>query len=514
MRKYIFGLFLTFTSVVVGQNISQFAEETSTAGINITYAGPYMVGGGVSAFDCNSDGFPELAIAGGSGPAKLYLNHSSTGSTLKFSEKKSGIEYSDVIGFYAVDIDSDKIIDLVILRNGENILAKGLGDCMFAYANKEWGYQSDTAWTTSFSAMFEKGSKWPTLAFGNYIDPKSSFPWGSCKGNTLLRPQPTGAPYTKITPLEPSFCALSMLFSDWDQSGFPSLRVANDREYYRNGQEQLWKIRPGQPPMLFAKQDGWRPLHIWGMGIASYVLEGNSAPSYFITSMGDNKLQTPSSLQKANFDDQAFAKNLTAHRPYTGGDVHMSTAWHAQFEDVNNDSYVDLFIAKGNVGFMKDAAARDPNNLLLGSPEGTFTEAGDSSGLLSFSRGRGAQITDLNRDGWMDIVVVNRLEGAQIWRNNSAMLEGNTKNNWIKVSLSGSESNPFAIGSWIEVLLPDGRIVLKEVTVGGGHASGGLEAAHFGLGKFESAEIRVMWPDGTKSGWKKTTANTWVTIER
>ena len=42
-------------------------------------------------------------------------------------------------------------------------------------------------------------------------------------------------------------------------------------------------------------------------------------------------------------------KGVTAHRPFTGDDLKPSTAWHTDFEDVNNDGRVDLFIAKGNV---------------------------------------------------------------------------------------------------------------------------------------------------------------------
>ena len=34
----------------------------------------HFVGGGVSAFDCNGDRFPELFASGGSNPAKLLLN--------------------------------------------------------------------------------------------------------------------------------------------------------------------------------------------------------------------------------------------------------------------------------------------------------------------------------------------------------------------------------------------------------------------------------------------------------
>ena len=82
-----------------------------------------------------------------------------------------------------------------------------------------------------------------------------------------------------------------MLFSDWNRSGTPSLRVSNDREYYEGGQEQMWRIAPGEPPRLYTDKDGWKYLRVWGMGIASYDLTGSGYPDYFITSMADHKLQ-------------------------------------------------------------------------------------------------------------------------------------------------------------------------------------------------------------------------------
>ena len=60
-----------------------------------------------------------------------------------------------------------------------------------------------------------------------------------------------------------------MLFSDWDRSGRRDLRVINDRHYYRDGEEQLWRIEPGEPPRLYTRDEGWAAVQIWGMGIAS-----------------------------------------------------------------------------------------------------------------------------------------------------------------------------------------------------------------------------------------------------
>jgi hypothetical protein len=313
--------------------------------------------------------------------------------------------------------------------------------------------------------------------------------------------------------LKPSYCALSMLFTDWNRSGTPSLRIANDREYYRGGQEQLWHIEPGKPPALYTDADGWKNLKIWGMGIASYDVTGDGYPDYFLTSMADNKLQTftnaPEDGQpKPDYKDIAFPRNVIAQRPYTGGDVRPSTAWHAQFEDVNNDGLMDLFIAKGNVSDMPDFAANDPNNLLLQGAGGKFQEVGDKAGVASMAISRGAALPDFNLDGLPDLVVVNRGQTAQVWRNVTR-----NAGHWLEVSLQQDGSNRDAIGSWLEVRAGS-NVMRREITVGGGHASGEIGWWHFGLADASEAEVRVVWPDGTGSDWQRVDGNSFYILER
>src|SRR5947209_7105021 len=74
--------------------VPSFVEETKSAGIDSVYAGgwQYMVGGGVASFDCNGDGFPDLLLAGGEGPAKFYRNSSRRGGPLRFEVQQSGLE--------------------------------------------------------------------------------------------------------------------------------------------------------------------------------------------------------------------------------------------------------------------------------------------------------------------------------------------------------------------------------------------------------------------------------------
>ena len=496
--------------------IPSFVEETASAGIDSVYAGEweYMVGGGVATFDCNEDGFADMLLPGGEAAAKFYRNTSARGGALSFQVEKTGLELDKVTGAYPLDLDGDGTTDLVVLRVGENVVMRGLGGCRFERANEAWSFDGGDAWWTALAATWERGAEWPTIAVGSYIDRKEEIsPWGSCTENWLLRPvgeRKFGPPIS----LKPSFCPLSMLFTDWNRSGIPSLRVSNDREYYEGGQEQMWHVEPGKAPALYTADEGWRNLRIWGMGIAGYDLDFDGYPEYFLTSMADNKLQTLAAVPadgtkpKPSYADVAFAKGVTAHRPYFGDDLKPSTAWHTQFEDVNNDGMVDLFIAKGNVAEMPDFAGKDPNNLLLQLADGKFKEAGEQAGVASTDVARGAALSDFNLDGLIDLVVVNRWKTAQLWRNTTA-----DAGRWIEVKLQQPGPNRDAIGSWLEVRRGP-SVMRREITVGGGHAGGENGWKHFGLGATTRPELRVIWPDGEASDWQKLDCDGFYVLER
>lgn len=513
--KHLAIITFLIASPAIAQDIPKFVNETATAGIDHAYTGEweYMVGGGAAIFDCNADSLPDVYVAGGQGRAALYVNGSDQGGPLAFTKTASTADLPSVSGAYPINIDGDTIPDLVILRVGENVVMRGLGNCQFERANEAWGFEGGNEWSTAFSAMWEKGNDLPTLAIGNYIDrTQEAFPWGNCTDNWLHRPN--GAAYAKPLPLTPSFCSLSMLFTDWNRSGTPSLRVSNDREYYKGGQEQLWHMDGADvAPRLYTAEEGFPRLRIWGMGIASADITGDGLPDYYLTSMADQKFQTladPNATPlKPKYTDTAWPRGITAHRPYTGGDLRPSTGWHAQFADVNNDSLDDLFVAKGNVWEMPDFAAQDPNNLLLQKADGTFLEAGESAGVLSMLAARGGGLADFNNDGWLDLLVVNRNGPAEVWRNTGTQ----AKAGYVAITLRQNPPNTDAIGAWIEVQA-GGRVQHREVTLGGGHVSGVLMPHHFGLGAQDEAKVRVTWPDGQMSDWQVVRSGDRATIMR
>ena len=498
-----------------------YVDETASAGIDHVYGGGFehAVGGGVAVFDCDSDGKPDLYLAGGSEPAALYRDDSPVGGALRFTRLRDGAtDLKGVNGAYPIDIDGDGITDLVVLRNGENVLLRGLGGCRFERANERWGLRLEPSATQAFSATWEAAATLPTLAFGNYVDPASTDPHHLCFDNELVRPTPIAATYAPPIPLTPSWCALSMLFSDWSRAGRSDLRVSNDLHYYlpTDGQEQLWRVAPREPPSLYTADDGWVTVQIQGMGIASYDLTGDGFPEIFLTSQADNRLQTLTAGPfRPTYRDIGLKRGVNAARPFTGGDIRPSTAWHDEFADVNNDGFVDLFISKGNVTDQVDYAQTDPSNLLLGQSDGSFRESADAAGILNFYRARGAALADFNLDGMLDLVVVNYGGPVRLWRNvgTGDASHPRAMGNWVALRIAQSGPNVDAIGAWVEVRLGD-RIVRRELTIGGGHAGGQLGWIHYGLGPASGADVRVVWPGGESGPWLHVSANQFAVVNR
>lgn len=454
----------------------------------------HFVGGGVAVLDCDDDARPDIVAAGGAQPARLFRNATpGPGAAIRF-EAAALPEMTGTTGIYPLDIDGDGALDLAVLRVGQNRLLKGTGDCRFEDVGDAWGFDGGSEWTTAFSATWESGRSWPTLAFGNYVDRDDpEGPFGACEDNALHRPGSEG--YAPPLTLSPGYCALSMLISDWRREGTAELRISNDRHYYlRGGFEEMWRLDPLAPR---TEDDGWQKVSLWGMGIASADLTGDGYPEVMLTSMGDQLLQFNDAGQMRN---APFEIGAAAQRPHTGDDGRPSTGWHAEFADVDNDGRLDLFIAKGNVDQMPSNAMRDPDNLLMQQPDGTFEEAGAAAGIADPARSRGAALADFDGDGRLDLVVSARRAPLKLWQNVTPA------GAWLAVEPRMDGPNTRAVGAWIEVETATGRQT-REITVGGGHAGGQAGPVHFGLGRAETVRARVVWPDGGTGAWHDTAPN-------
>ena len=499
----------------------RFVDETAAAGISQTYSGgaTYDTGGGLAVFDCNGDGKPEIYMAGGTNPAVLYRNDSPIGGALKFTAiHDAATDLTSVTGAYPIDIDGDGNTDLVVLRAGGNVVLRGLGNCKFQAANEQWAIDGGKGLSIAFSATWEGTNSLPTLAFGRFrkFDATGKLTL-DCDSPMLERPA-SAAAYAAPISLEPGYCSLSLLFSDWSGTGERDLRVANDRNYYLGGQEQLWKIAPGQAPSLYTAADGWQSVQIQGMGIATYDLSGDGKPAYFLTSQADDRLQILADTAAAGhpqFHDIALARGVTSARPGAGDDVLPSTSWHPEFQDVNNDGLIDLLITKGNPSAVPEYASKDPSALFLGKADGTFTDVAEAAGIVDYDRGRGAAFGDFNLDGQLDMVEMFYEAPAKLWRNvgTGTSAAPAPMGHWLAVRAAEAAPNTDAIGAWIEVQAGD-NTMRRELNIGGGHSSGELGWTHFGLGSATSAQVRVKWPDGTTGPWMAATADSFLTVTK
>ena len=86
-----------------------------------------------------------------------------------------------------------------------------------------------------------------------------------------------------------------------------------------------------------------------------------------------------------------------------------------------------------------------------------MSEKGDKAGIGTTERSRGAAVVDLNEDGRLDLIVVNRRAPLEIWQNATA-----GSGHWLATHLRKAGPNSRAIGAFIEVRMPDGRVQTQE----------------------------------------------------
>ena len=191
------------------------------------------------------------------------------------------------------------------------------------------------------------------------------------------------------------------------------------------------------------------------MGIASHDLTGDGYPRSTSPARATNRLQAL--IDRAGqpaYGDIGLKRGVNAAPGRSpASDPLPSTAWHPEFDDVNNDGFIDLFVSKGTSTSSPTTPMRDPSNLLIGQADGTFVEGAEAAGIVDFDRGRGAALADLNLDGRLDLVEVNLARPRRLWRNIGvgAGVEAQPIGHWLGVRLRQPGPNRDAIGAWIEV---------------------------------------------------------------
>jgi hypothetical protein len=194
--------------------------------------------------------------------------------------------------------------------------------------------------------------------------------------------------------------------------------------------------------------------------------------------------------------------------------------WGCAWGDYDNDGYLDLFVACSGATVV--GTPGNANLLYHNNGDGTFTNVAANEGVELEDGGasphRCAAWADYDNDGFLDLIIKDGC-GPEGGSASSALglhrLFGNRGNNnhFLKVKLNGVQSNKSGIGARVRVTSSNGQAFRENNGGGGGEFwSQGSEPLQFGLRTATTATLRVIWPSGIVDQLNDVAADSTITV--
>ena len=534
------------STVCHGRMIPQLMDVTAKSGIAFTHlAAPekkYIVesmGGGVVVLDYDRDGWPdiyftnaptvEMTLKGQKAAGALY--HNNHDGTFTDVTMKAGVGTPCfAMGGAAGDINNDGWPDLYVTCLGGNVLYRNNGNGTFTDVTAKAGV-ADGRWSTGAAFADYDGDGFVDLMVSNYVDFKlNDLPgFGSsptCRfrgidvqcgprglrgaGDSLFHNNGDGT-FTDVskktgTDDAPGYYGLGVVWSDFDNTGRPSVYVADDSTpnyLYRNdGGGRFTEV--GLESGTAVSGDGSEQGSM-GVAVADYNHTGRF--SIYVTNFADEFNTLYRNDGKGSFTDVSYDAGVALPSlPYV--------KWGTVFADLDNDGWADLLSVNGHVYPQVDslpsgARYREPSNLLMNSRDGSFCDAGAQAGdAVKLPRvGRGLAVADFDNDGNVDLVIENLDGQATLLRNT-----GVAGRHWVAFELAGVKSNRLAIGARVTITA-GGMTQTDEVRSGGSYLSQSDLRVHFGLGAATKVDaVTVRWPTGAVEEVKAVPVDTIVSL--
>ncbi|MEO8188758.1 MAG: CRTAC1 family protein [Acidobacteriota bacterium] len=526
-----------------------FGDITRSSGIDVRVTADMrrlkmiatMIGG--CAFgDYDGDGLPDLYVTG-SVPHWGKPNESSCG---KLYRNLGGGKFQDVtahaglhacglgMGAFWADLDGDGRLDLYLTNVGANTVYWNRGDGTFE-KGKNTGLE-DPLFSIGAAFLDYDGDGRVDVVVGNYLD--STPEWEASQPQFQLRVpddyrgQPshlyrnlgnrhfqdvTAAAGLAMNPAETKALGIAVL--DYDGDGHPDLFFVNDRVSNRlfhnrgNGTFEETTAETGAGVL------GQGPRA--GMGVAVGDPFGSGRPSLFVTNFGGEPNSLYRNVEGSLFEDAGAAAGAAAiGEPFV--------RWGTHFADFDNDGWPDLYAVGGHlapkivrrVGHYKSGNAKyveagdgsyaQKAVLLRNAGQGKFEEW-TASGDLGRVRmaGRGSAVADIDRDGDLDLFVVDVAGPSRLFEN----LVG-SRQSWISIEPRVSRDGRTVLGTKVRVT-SGGRSQMREFYPSPSYASGSLTDLHFGLGTAESGvRVEVIWPGGEKQTFDDVAARRAYVVSR
>ncbi|TVR16774.1 MAG: RNA-binding protein [Balneolaceae bacterium] len=332
---------------------------------------------------------------------------------------------------------------------------------------------------------------------------------------------------------------LGVQIVDINQNGYKDIYVAND---YIS--EDLFWINQGDGTFINMANDLFKHTSYSAMGTDIADLTNNGLPDIFTldmlpeTNIRRKMMANPNNYR--NYINDAFAG---FHPQYTRNTLQLNRgsveksglpvfsevallanvavtdwSWAALLADFDNSGFRDIYITNGiprdvtdkdfwdeygrvrnimpmRIALPKIPEVKIPNYLFKNSGNITFEDVTTEWGFDTPTYSTGAVYVDLNNNGALDLVVNNTNQPATIYRNHIIEKGDTEENNWLKIELSGSDTNIDALGAIIDLYFGDGYHQRHENTPYRGYLSSVDPTLHFGLGSYAVADsVIISWP--------------------
>ena len=527
------------TSTADPQDGAWFIDEARQRGLHFTHSTghgelflfPELMGSGAALFDMDHDGdLDAFCVQSGSLASQAPTAHRlfKNDGTGHFTDVSSDSGQSETHGYgmgvAAGDLDGDGNLDLYVTQVGPNLLLLGDGQGHFVNASQGSG-ADDPGWGTS-ACFFDFDRDGDLDIFvTNYLDwehaserdcfgpaglPDYCGPsaYAAPSVDALLRNDGQGR-FTNITAEAGISTArgngLGVTPGDFDGNGWLDLFVANDQNADRlwlNQGDGTFLDRGELSGVARSPYGGVRA----GMGVDACDVDGDDDLDLLVVHIAR--------------EHDGFYRNQGRFFVEETAKVGISstnlafTRFGVGFHDFNLDGRLDLFIANGRVNLtMKALVAHDayaePNSLLRGNPNGRWSTVPLLNGSVeeTICTSRGAAFGDVDGDGAIDILVINREAKAQLLLNRSPQ-----RGHWLRVRLldQGHE----ALGANARVTL-NGQAQRRDCKPHYSYCSSSDSRLTFGLGDAsEVPEVQVRWTDGSTETFGPFEADRDVDLER
>jgi hypothetical protein len=527
-----------------------FRDIAAQAGLTVSHISSrekyYVVesmSGGVGLFDCDNDGKLDIVMVNGStvdrykqgGDLLVTLWHQD--DDLKFTDitEKAGLTRKGWgMGVAVADFDNDGSLDLFVTGYGGNALYRNKGNCIFEDVTDKAGVRGGGFSTGAAWADYDRDGN-VDLFVSRYVHfdindlpafgstkfcrfkgaPVQCGPWGMEGETDLLYHNRGDGTFEEVSKKagvdDPEkYYGLGATWGDYDNDGWPDLFVADDatpNHLYHNNHDGTFADE-ALVGGIALNSEGQA---LGSMGVTWGDYDHSGRLSMFVTEFADQpntlyrNLGVAESAQE--FEDVAMPSRLgQSSLPLVG--------WGTAFFDMDNDGWLDLFVANGHVYPQMDtvkgsAAYAEPMLLHRNLGNGTFEEISHASGLadMPLKSRRGAAFGDIANNGNVDIVVLNVGEPPSLLLNTNK-----SPNHRVLFHLVGTKSNRAAIGARVTIHA-GGMTQFDEVRGGGSYLSQNDLRLHFGLSSVAKIDwVEVRWPTGKTENFKDVVADKIYTI--